>query len=242
MRLVALAIVAALLSGTAHAQLNPTQETGSRIYTQPRDSDDPARAARYSKVVAGCVYRRMGPEPVDEFLRAGDPVTIGLADDSFLWSRMMRLLEECMDQRHLDYNADVRSARLAMSFTPGRLRALLQEEAYLGEQDQGAIVIPQDAGELTLRQYVSTGEDATRARGVGNFSDCIVHRDAAGADALLRTQPASAEEDRAARSLAPVLGTCLIQGQTIEFTPASIRAMAADGLWSRLVYGSQPSE
>ena len=227
-----------LIGGTAHAQLDPAQQAGSKIYSEPSKVQDAAAAARFSKAVAACSYFRLGRDAVDRLLRESDPVSLNVEGANLNWIRIERTMKSCMESRMDEYSSNVRLARVGMQFAPSRLRALMLEEAYLGSHE-APISIPEGATELTNRTYVSTGDDRNRAAGLGNYADCIVYRDAKGADALLRTEPASPEEDQAARALAPVLGGCLIEGQTIEFTPASIRAIAADGLWSRAAFGSK---
>ncbi|WFL77147.1 hypothetical protein P7228_14310 [Altererythrobacter arenosus] len=227
-----------LLQGTTDGDLRPTQETGSKIFTQPKKNADPALAARYSKRVAGCTYNRMGGTLIDRYLRASDPISTNLDGVDLDWARVEQAIEFCMGYHMEEYNADVRMSRIAFNFTQNRLRALLLEEAYLAE-NESSIQVAADASELTSRAFVSQGDALKSAQGLGNFADCVVYRDAAGADSLLRTEPGSDQERDAARALAPVLGICLIDGQTIEFTAASIRAIAADGLWSRAAYGSK---
>jgi len=233
-----LAGLAAMMQASTDGDLKPTQETGSKIFTQPKQKQDPALAARFSKRVASCTYRRMGDVPIDRFLRASDPVSTKLEGVNLDWNRVEQAIEFCMGYHMEEYNADVRMYRLGFSFTQNRLRALLLEEAYLDAREN-PVIISEGESELTNRTYVSEGKALESAQGLGNYADCVVHRDASGADALLRTEPGSAEEIAAARNLATVLGACLIDGQTIEFTAASIRSIAADGLWSRVAYGSK---
>lgn len=232
------ASIGLLMQTSAQGALEPTQETGSRIYTQPKKQTDPKVIGRYTKRVATCTYTRLGDENVSEYLRASDPISTDLNGTGLDWNRLEQAMEFCMGYHTDEYNSDVRLNRVGMTLTRNRMRALMMEEAYLAN-NQTPISVSEGASELTSRTYVSTGEELSRAQGLGNYADCVVHRDAAGADALLRTAPASEEEKAAARALAPVLGGCLIDGQTIEFTPASIRALAADGLWARWAHGSK---
>lgn len=230
--------LSALIGSAAQAQLDPAQQVGSKIYTEPKSSADIAAIARFSKSVANCTHSRLGRKAVDRLLHASDPASTNLEEADLDWRRVERAIEACMGLRMEEYSGNVRLAGLSMGFTPNRLRALMMEEVYLADH-AAPIAIPEDASELTNRTYVSTGDARRTAEGIGNYADCIVHRDPEGADGLLRTEPASPEEKRAAQALAPVLGACLIDGQTIEFTPSSIRALAADGLWARVAYGSK---
>ncbi len=236
-----LAVIASLgfvMQTSAAGQLEPTQETGSRIFTQPKAQTDLKVIGPFTKRVANCTYQRMGAKLIDRYLRVSDPVSTNLDGTNIDWNRMEQAMEFCMGYHAEEYNADIRLNRIGMTFSRNRLRALMLEEAYLAGNDTPVSISDADS-ELTARSYVSSGDDLARAQGLGNYADCIVHRNAEGADTLLRTEPASAAEKSAARALAPVLGECLIDGQRIEFTPASIRALAADGLWSRWAYGSK---
>ena len=235
---ISLTVVLLLTATAAHAQIDATQEIGSRIYTEPRNSTDAVQVSRYSKLVARCAYQRVGPQAVDRMLRASDPRTLATTGDGIQLRRLRNTLGECMTDRFVDYNADVRMSHLAMTVSDTRMRALFLEEAYLA-QNPAPPVVTENISEVTNRIYVSSGDELVAARGVGAFADCIVHRNAVGADAVLRTEPGSSEERSAARALAPVLSECLINGQEIGFSAGSIRAMAADGLWSRVFLGSQ---
>ena len=237
-KLFAAIALAGLISGTASAQLKPTQETGSRIFTQPKAAPDPAIVASFSKTVARCAMSRLSTKDVDEFLAATDQKSTVFNMDGQDWHQIEQTVENCMEAYIADYNADVRLAQLQMDYSAMRLRALFVEEIYLSANDH-AITIGENDAELTNRTFVSTGDDLGAAQGLANFSDCIVYRNTQGADQLLRTEPGSSDEIAAAQALASTLGNCLIDGQTIKFTPCSIRALVADGLWSRAVNGSK---
>ena len=226
-----------LVAAPVSAQLKPTQETGSRIFTQPKTAADPALVAKFSKTVARCAYSRLSDNDVSEFLAATDQKSTVFDMDGQDWHEIEQTVENCMEAYMADYNADVRLAQLDMKYSAMRLRALFMEEAYL-DDNEGPIAIGEGDSELTNRTFVSTGNDLTAAQGLANFSDCVVFKAPIDADQLLRTEPGSSAEITAARTLAPVLGECLIDGQTIEFTPGSIRALVADGLWSRVTNGS----
>jgi len=238
MRKMLLAVaLAGLTTGPVSAQLKPTQETGSRIFTQPKAAADPTLVAKLSKTVARCAYSRLSDNDVSEFLEATDQKSTVFNMNGQDWHEIEQTIENCMEAYMADYNADVRLAQLDMNYSPMRLRALFLEEIYL-DGNQEPVTIDEGDGELTNRTFVSTGDDLTAAQGLANFSDCVAFNAPTNADQLLRTEPGSSAEMSAARALAPVLGSCLIDGQTIEFTPGSIRALVADGLWSRATNGS----
>lgn len=231
-----IALIAVVNASPTRAQMDGSKQAGSQIYSEPQEKNDPGVSSRYSKAVANCLYNRLGSEKISEYLKASDPVATNLKQTSLRWTRVERVLEDCMSAWAETYFPNVRTAKIGMSFSQNRLRALLMEEAYLDSQ-AAPLKIVEGSSELTNRTYVSRDENLAAAQGLGNFADCVTYRDANGADAILRTEPGSAEEMAGARALGAVLGACLIQGQEIEFTAASIRAIAADGLWSRLNFG-----
>ncbi len=74
---------------------------------------------------------------------------------------------------------------------------------------------------------------------MADFADCITFADVTGADALLRTGPATNDEGAAVRKLMPALSACVVAGQNLALTPSSIRSVVADGMWSRYHYGTK---
>lgn len=228
------------LAQTDSGPLDAERQTGSALYSKPKDLDDPALAGRFSKSVARYSLQR-AEGMMRKVVQFSDPVDVDLKAADLSWHRVERVLEECMaDRSHqLDVNASL--SKIGMSFTMNRLRALLVEEIYL-EGNGPAPAISPEASMATNRQFVSTGDGLARARGLADFSDCLVYRDAVRADALLRTDPGSPDELETSRALASTLSGCLIEGQTIAFSASSIRALAADGLWARSALGSVVAE
>src|SRR3546814_919182 len=118
-------------------------------------------------------------------------------------------------------------------------RSMMLEEAYLA-RFKTVPALSEDASEIVAdRRYITEG--STSARALGRFADCLAFRDAAGADALLRTMPGSADERQAARAMAPALGASLTRGQTLSLNTANVRAFAADGLWTRFARDVGPA-
>jgi len=230
-------LACALLGGhSAFAQVNAgplaaERQTGSALYTKPKNLDDPEASARFSKFVASCALQR-AEGTMRKFVHYSDPVSANLAAADLPWHRIRHVLEQCMADRSHRLGVNASLSKVGMSFTMSRLRALLVEEIYL--KDNGsAPFISLDTPEGTDRQFVSSGKDLERARGLAAFADCLVYRDVSRADALLRTEPGSSDEAEVSRALVPELSNCLMEGQTIAFSPSSIRALAADGLWAR---------
>ncbi|WP_145985294.1 hypothetical protein [Altererythrobacter sp. B11] len=223
-----------------HSILKPELQTGTAFRAKPREVEDPAVVNRMSKAVANCVNGREAGM-VRSFLSVSDPVDTDREAADFRWSRFMDVLEGCMKTRWNEMPNDPRRTTLGMAFSDSRLRALLEEEVYLAQNDTAPEAV---AGQpfQTKRFYVSSDENLARAQGLADFADCLAHRDPKTADALLRTEPGSSAERQAAKALAPSLGACLAKDQTIEFTASSIRALAADGLWAWTTLGPATAE
>lgn len=230
--LTAIASVAALLVAApviAHAQLKPEIETGSMIPVQPK-AVDPKDAGIIRKHFAQCVYRSSRAR-VTALLDNSDPVGVDLAGAKIDNVNKALDMDHCLGREvGFDQNA------LGMKFSPGVLRDLMAEEAYLAA-NRTAPQLPATPPPLAAR-FVSIGDTLTRAQGMVAFTDCTVLKDVAHADALLRTMPGSLAERAAATALAPALGNCLLKGQQVALSPASSRAFVAYGMWNRFGRGT----
>src|SRR3546814_19001313 len=114
-------------------------------------------------------------------------------------------------------------------------RSMMLEEAYLA-RFKTVPALSEDASEIVAdRRYITEG--STSARALGRFADCLAFRDAAGADALLRTMPGNADERQVERAMAPALGACLTSGQTLSLTTANLRDFADAELSTRVAVG-----
>ncbi|HMG47385.1 MAG TPA: hypothetical protein VK614_08000 [Allosphingosinicella sp.] len=80
---------------------------------------------------------------------------------------------------------------------------------------------------------VEAGALAPR-NGYEDLALCVVRRNPTAVRTLLRTPPASAAEQAAARGLAPDLGPCVPQGQTIAFGPPTLRGLLAVSFYKTL--------
>lgn len=229
------AAICASLTFEARAQLKPEAQLGSRIPVKPT-LVDAEQGGRIKKGFARCVYRKESAKIV-AFLNAGDPLTI---DYSRVGLKPEKLDKEFGMETCLSEQVDITQNALSFEFDKFLLRSMFQEESYLARYEV-APSLPAGSSENLEREYFSPAEKLPSARAMGQFADCIVFNDAPAADALLRTMPDSEGERIAARALAPTLGRCLIQGQSLALRPANIRAFAADGLWNRFVRTLQPT-
>ena len=226
---------AALAASPVYAQLEPETQLGSRIPVKPR-SVEPDQAGRIKQAFARCLFLKQ-PIKIAALLYHSDPLSIDGEAAGFKGENLSKDLgmDGCLgDQVGFDQLA------LSMKTSSAVIRAMLQEAAYLALFQRAAQLAP-DAAEDVGRLFISTGEQLPSARAMGFFADCVVFRDASGADNVLRTLPDSAEERAAAKALAPALGACLVEGQTLSLKPANIRIFAADGLWTRFVRQSKPA-
>lgn len=220
--LIGVAAAIAMTSASAYAQLSPTPQTGSLLFARPT-TVEAKEAGIVRKHFAQCVYRA-SERKVAELLAHSDISNVG-------WSAG-RIANVVTDLHMVDCLGKQQGAnQMELSFMPSVLRDLMAEEAYLAKNATVPQLAP-DSGPLTPT-FVSTGSELAVAQGLMTFSDCAVRHNISGADALLRTMPASAEEAAAARALAPALGACLVQGQTFALKPANIRSFIAYAMWSR---------
>lgn len=218
-----LLVLVITVAAVAHAQLKPESQTGSFIPVKP-EALDRRDGGIVRKEFARCVYRRSKAKVV-AFLNNSDPVTVIIAKDSKTIG-VQRSMDECLGR-------EVRPMEtvLQMRFTHEFLRDLMAEEAYLATNETAPQLPP---APLPLQQrFVSTGEDLLKAQGIASFTDCAILRNVSHADALLRTMPGSREESVAAKTIAPALGACLVQGQNVKLTAGIIRGLVAFAMWTR---------
>lgn len=219
----------------AQAQLEPTTQLGSRIPVKP-EAMDPVRAGVVKKGFARCLYERNSAKaPI--LLENSDPMSLDYSKVEMPDDNIGKYLgmANCLGDQ-----ADGTQSAIGFRFSPSQLRAMLQEESYLAA-NRKAPTLPSGSEELVQRDYVSQGDKLHTARSLGAFADCLTFRDTRNADAILRTTPGSKNEMAAATALAPTLGACLTEGQSLSLTPSSIRGFVADGLWNRYVRNAKPT-
>ncbi len=214
--------------------MQPEAQIGTRFLKKPTEVN-PREAGIERKNFGRCIYARI-PDRVDKLLENSDPEGIeyyaaGTSRERF-WQPIGK------DNFCGELNSAA-SERRQLTISNTAFRSMMLEEAYLA-RFKTMPALPEDATEIISdRRYITEG--ATSARALGRFADCLIFRDEAGADALLRTMPGSDEEKQAARAMAPALGACLMRGQTLSLNTANVRAFAADGLWTRFVRGTGPA-
>ncbi|WP_066589991.1 hypothetical protein [Sphingomonas pruni] len=226
---VLVAPLVAVASPCARAQLKPELQTGSMIPVQPK-AVDPREAGIIRKHFAQCIYHSSRSRAI-ALLNNSDAVAVDMAAAKITDVTKDLGMERCLgDQVGFDQNA------LGMKFSPGVLRDLMAEEAYLAANRAA----PQLAAAPAPLQanFVSTGDSLAEAHAMVSFTDCAILKDIGHADALLRTMPGSPAERATAAALAPALGDCLVKGQQVTLSPAGIRGFVAYAMWNRFGRGA----
>ncbi|WP_338465856.1 hypothetical protein RXV95_09745 [Novosphingobium sp. ZN18A2] len=211
--------------------LNPESQIGTRFKQKPNSLDE-AQRRELVNYVALCVQKSV-PQRTDWYLRNSDDKSYVKPKGSHNIGTFL-VVDYCLGDTMIGATKE-----RGLSTSQSAMRGLLAEQAYLA--NRRTYIAPPPDSVVPARTFVATGDDLPIARGLAQFEDCIAMTDPAGADALLRTKPASIDEDTAARALAPALGKCLPKGQTLSFTAQSVRSFAAEGMWQRFVAPTAPS-
>lgn len=225
-RLIAIGLLASVSTVPAQGEpkpapkMDPYVPTGSMLKQKPTQLEGD-RLNRYFDDMAKCVVRK-APERADYFMRMSDDY--GMAEQV---SDVVKFLPlpTCVGEA-----SGENSINSVARFTPTALRNWLSEKLYLAAHRS---FTPFDPAVAVPERVYFSRTATLRAQGLGAFSDCLVQQDAAGADALIRTQRGSAEENAAARALVPAMSQCLTSDQTLSLTQELIRGLAAQGLWQR---------
>ncbi len=224
--IVAAACIGLAVTGAVKAapsnELEDYVPTGSHIRLKPTVLDDQKRNIAIS-AFSRCLVIQAAPK-VDHYLRKSDALTSREDALKFL------PLADCLGDALSD--ADQSKARFSMQ----GLRGWLAEQAYL-RTNKKFVAVAADAPSLAPRQYFSVAPKLRVAKRVGEFSDCIVARDASGADAILRTARGSKAEFEAAKHFASTLSACVGGGSEVSFNSETLRAYVADGLWQQYEAG-----
>ena len=120
--------------------------------------------------------------------------------------------------------------------TPGGLRNLLLEASYLDAEAATPQPLLNEKGEPApsgVRAFPTKGDNLPAVMSYAVLADCVATKDPVLADAVLRTGFSLADERKAAVALAPIIGGCVTEGSNVSLTPASIRTLAAEGMWHR---------
>ena len=107
------------------------------------------------------------------------------------------------------------------------MRGALAEQLYLRSYPDPLSGAPQPDAPLPVA--------ATKLQPYHAYADCVVARDAPGADAVLRAEPGSTEEKAAYRQAMPILSSCLAGGEDskLAIDRTALRGYLAEALYNR---------
>ena len=235
-----LALVASFAPAMAQRTFDPSRADDSQVGTRFKLAEEPIGAIdmrRMQKKMIKCTVSG-DRDLARELLQKSDPVSIDHRELSISYNDMLNEMnfDRCMI-RAMPRNA----RRMRIQFGQTAVRNLMAEEIYLHENRE-PVMIPEGAPEYLSNRYYSGGRAYINAEVPARLADCIVYREAGLAHAFLKANPTSSGETEAAESLVPVVSECLPgEGSTVSFTLAELRAIVADGLWSRSFYGTMAS-
>ncbi len=198
-------------------------QTGTRIPAKT-EAMLAAEAAVVGKRMAGCVYRS-SRRNVLKFMNHVDLGGSTNFNKEFVEFAESTDFSTCLGVQVLPFGFG------SITFSLPVMRDVLAEEIYLSSHSSPPA--PPPAGLVLQPRYVSEGANLERAKLLHSFADCAILQNLNGADAVLRTKPASSEERLAARALAPALSACLTEGQQIKLNTRSIRSLVAYAMWFR---------
>lgn len=213
--------------GDVTAQVNPDIQLGSKIPVRPEKAD-PVRDGVVRDQFVRCSYSPY-KEKVDVLLQNSDPITADFGAAGLDKRKMFRrdsLIQECLI-------IDGQEVQASISFSDIALRYMFLEAAYKTSHTN----LPDGYADIVgaARTIVTTGTNEGLARSLGAFSDCLAAEDPVGAHAILYTGSGTSAEKEAAMAMVPALSACIMAGQELKLTPATIRTFAADGMWQRFV-------
>ena len=227
--IVSFALVCAgwLVASPALAQ-EPQAPFGSRIPRATETSPlEESAEGRVRNSFVNCVYTARR-KLVENFVTLSDPKSVDFRKLGFtpeLFSKKFDM-ERCLSR------ATVHSTDgLLLKMNHKSFRDMMVEKSYV----MGNPAAPAWLNAMppqSQRRFFAQNEQYVQARTLAEFADCVVRANPTASDALLRTAFATGSERVAAGKLAPVLGGCLYEGQTIDFEVQNIRAIVADGLWA----------
>jgi hypothetical protein len=207
------------------AQLKPERPTGSNIKVAPKE----VKGKNKGEVVRGfgkCMINGYAKNS-KKLLDNSDPLSIDKLPIVGEKGEIKAALgmENCLS-RQVGYGSNA----LSFKFNDLMLRSILLEEAYLlANKVQPA----SENKNIVARNFVTKDPELNRARALAMFSDCIVEKNPSLSDQILRTVRDTKEAAALTKSFSPILGECLFEGETIEFSITSIRGFIADGMYHR---------
>ena len=202
----------------------PERQSRSRIEVSPSEVTGRERGAMLNSF-SNCVQTNKSNQ-VEFFLRNSDDLKYS---DRIRDLKKFLALEYCIAD-----GAHALITEVGARFQVQNLRGWLAEQAYKSKHRSMPDAVGLQAPSAA-RQFFSKGQNLALARARSDFADCIARENLSGADALVRTPWGGSEERTASRALAPTLGQCLPEGQSLSLQIESVRMFAAVGLWQQHV-------
>ncbi len=239
--LASLVAVSVVLPGTAMAQVedfpdnNSGMQTGSRFSRAPETADQ-AEARWMQKRVANCVWNRNEDE-VRRLLANSDFYQIDYAEAGVNSDTLFDDLEVGYCMGRLMQGVANRTLQMYMQIQYSTLRNLLAEEAYLNDFDGPPVIAPDHVVDIAAR--FDGQRPHPQVRTMAAMADCVTFNRPQAAHDMLRARPGSGREQEIVDQLGPVIAACA-NSREDELTIASslVRQLVADGMWSRMHYGS----
>lgn len=126
-----------------------------------------------------------------------------------------------------------------LMFSPRILRGHVARGRYLALHGDGPPPSIANAAPATIPVEVYnarvTSAADTQAEVIRIFGDCVAAAEPMKVDELTRAEMDTDEESAAIGALGPVMGPCLWNGQTIQFSRESLRAALADALYRKAI-------
>ena len=201
-------LAAAFLAAPVFAQAIPTHEAQAEL-------------AGYADCV---VSRKSFRKPVAAFLRAvpGSPAYYPMA----LKAADMTCLSAAAERRH--------AAKLEMRVQPDTFRGALYPALY--RRDFGKLGPPARLADLEPLSLATEFDGASASlpaeyKPERAFGDCVARKAPQEVHALLMSEPYSAGENAAVEKLKPLLGYCLLNGQTVKLGRVALKAFTGEAMY-----------
>lgn len=122
---------------------------------------------------------------------------------------------------------------------PRYLRGIIAQARYLARYPDAAPASiasapPSEIAVEIYNQRVTSAADAP-SEIIRIFGDCMAAADPMRLDALVRSDAGSAQETTAIGAIQPLMGPCLWNGQSVQFTRTTLRAALADALYRKAI-------
>lgn len=212
--------------------------TAAQAQSLVRDWSDSGYSTREIRALthayARCVVKQ---QPA----KAAEAIVANVGNDVILRSYGMLIRDDCLTRQvhqatRMRFTGDLYRYALADALVNRELAALpppnVQSVPSLDHHDPGAPPQATDSRgrKLGRRKLEMARRDYDRAAAyafLSRYGECIVRADAAGAKALLLTEPDSGEESTRFGALGPVMSRCLPEGQTLRFGKVALRGSVA---------------